>query len=220
MRARGAGGGRVGLCVVFLIHVFAMGLFFDGPTALVLRVLYRLRTLSEQAPFDAATFSFAFFLLGCVARKGGVGVGVDKGGEQDGDEALEQVALVLDVIKFHRSECTSILLLCARSRVAPLTHHLVSDVAFPRKMTLEHVLHVVRTQPRLSKDASSLLIDLGEAIQASATREEVAVLIEGTLLQETHVRNSCLQALQVRLRVSSRSPFLTIGLADDRETVV
>ena len=167
----------------------------------MLRVLYRLRTLSEQAPFDAATFSFAFFLLGCVARKGGVGVGIDKGGEQDGDEALEQVALVLDVIKFHRSECTS----CARSRVAPLTRHLVSDVAFPRKTTLEHVLHVVRTQPRLSKDASSLLIDLGEAIQASATREEVAVLIEGTLLQETHVRNSCLQALQVRRPVSSRS---------------
>ena len=79
---------------------------FDGSTALVLRVLYRLRTLSEQAPFDAATFSFSFFLLGCVARKGGVGV--DQGGEQDGDEALEQVALVLDVIKFHGSECTSL----------------------------------------------------------------------------------------------------------------
>ena len=90
----------------------------------------------------------------------------------------------------------------ARVRVARLTRYLVSDAAFPRKTTLEHVLHVVRTQPRLSKDASSLLIDLGEAIQASATREEVAVLIEGTLLQETHVRNSCLQALQVRRRGS------------------
>jgi hypothetical protein len=84
-----------------------VGSVFDGPTALVLRVLYRLRTLSEQAPFDAATFSLAFFLLGCVARKGGVGIDEDKGGEQDGDEALEQVALVLDVIKFHRSDCTS-----------------------------------------------------------------------------------------------------------------
>lgn len=166
----------------------------DGRVALVLRVLYRLRTLSEQAPFDAATFSFAFFLLGCVARKGGVGV--NKGGEQDGDEALEQVALVLDVIKFHRSDCTSVSARSSRS----LTPHIVSDAAFPRKIALEHVLHVVRTQPRLSKDASSLLIDLGEAIQANATRDEVGVLIAGTLLQETHVRNSCLQALQVRRR--------------------
>ena len=82
-------------------------------TALVLRVLYRLRTLSEQAPFDAATFSFAFLLLARVVRQGGVGVG--KEGEQEQDEALEQVALVLDVIKFHRGECTS------RLSLAPYT---------------------------------------------------------------------------------------------------
>lgn len=80
---------------------------------------------------------------------------------------------------------------------SPTGTHSVSDASFPRKTTLEHVLHVVRTQPRLSKEASSLLIDLGEAIHANATRDEVGVLIDGTLLQETRVRNSCLQALQV-----------------------
>ena len=102
MCLRGAGSVRVDLYVVFIIRD---GFLLNGTAALVLRVLYRLRTLSEQAPFDAATFSFSFFLLGCVARKGRVGI--DTGGEQDGDEALEQVSLVLDVIKFHRSECTS-----------------------------------------------------------------------------------------------------------------
>lgn len=71
------------------------------------------------------------------------------------------------------------------------------------------MLHVVRMQPRLSKDASSLLIDLGEAIQASASRDEVGVLIGGTLLQETHVRNSCLQALQVRCVDVLSDVFLT-----------
>ena len=125
-------------------------------------MLYRLRTLSEQAPFDAATFSFSFFLLGC----GKGGVGVDRGGEQGGGKVLEQVALVLDVIKFHGprfgSECASFV---------PVSHPvhsltpLVSDSAFPHKTTtLEHLLHVVRTQPRLCNDASSLHIDLGEAI--------------------------------------------------------
>ncbi|KAF9234000.1 armadillo-type protein [Melanogaster broomeanus] len=137
--------------------------------SLVLRVLYRLRTLSEQAPFDAATFSYAFFLLGCVLRKGGIDV-------SDDEEVLEQIALVLDVIKFHASE--------------------FSDVKFPRKAAMEHVLHVIRHQPRLSKEASIVLIDLGEAVRNSASRDEVGVLINGTLLQETHVRNSCLQALQ------------------------
>ncbi|KAI9573326.1 hypothetical protein HD554DRAFT_1172281 [Boletus coccyginus] len=76
-------------------------------------------------------------------------MGADQGGEQDGDEALEQVALVLDVIKFHRSE--------------------FFDPAFPRKTTFEHVLHVVRTQPQSSKDASSLLGDPGKC-DAGSTR--------------------------------------------------
>lgn len=68
------------------------------PIALVIRVLHRLRSLSEQAPFDAATFSYAFPLLGQVLLLGGVS-------PADEDEALEQVALALGVIRFHCGEC-------------------------------------------------------------------------------------------------------------------
>lgn len=66
--------------------------------ALVLRVLYRLRTLSEQAPFDAASFAFVFPLLGRILHEGGIDV-------PDEEERLEQVTLVLDILKFHCSEC-------------------------------------------------------------------------------------------------------------------
>jgi hypothetical protein len=76
----------------------------DSCPALVVRVLYRLRSLSEQAPFDAATFSYASPLLAQVLLKGGVDVG-----EDGGDDALEQITLVLDIIRFHCSECTSLL---------------------------------------------------------------------------------------------------------------
>ena len=81
-----------------LSHAF---LFLRADGA-VLRVLHGLQTIPEQAPFDATTF--AFCLLGRVPWKGGR---IDKGGEQDGDE---QVVFVLDVIKFHRSEWTSVCL--------------------------------------------------------------------------------------------------------------
>lgn len=64
----------------------------------MLRVLYRLRSLSEQTPLDPATFSYAFPLLLQVIEKGRIGAGED-------DEPLEQVALSLDVIKFHCGEC-------------------------------------------------------------------------------------------------------------------
>lgn len=73
----------------------------------------------------------------------------------------------------------------------------VSDVAFPRKQTLEILIHIIRFQPKLSKEASSTLVELGEAIHGSALKEEIDVLVCGTLLQEVYVRNSCLQALQV-----------------------
>ena len=66
---------------------------------LIVRVLYRLRSLAEQTPFDAATFSYMFPLLAQVLMQGGVG-------SEEEDEVLEQVALVLDIIKFHCGECT------------------------------------------------------------------------------------------------------------------
>jgi len=66
---------------------------------LVIRVLYRLRFLSEQSPFDPATFSYAFPLLHHILSIGGVP------GENEEDDPLEQVALILDIIKFHSGEC-------------------------------------------------------------------------------------------------------------------
>lgn len=68
----------------------------------MLRVLYRLRSLSEQTPLDSATFSYAFPLLKQVIQKGGIG-----SGEED-DDPLEQVALSLDIIKFHCGECEAV----------------------------------------------------------------------------------------------------------------
>jgi hypothetical protein len=65
---------------------------------LVTRVLYRLRFLSELAPFDAATFSYTYPLLGQILLTGGIP------GEED-DDPLEQVALVLEILSFHGGEC-------------------------------------------------------------------------------------------------------------------
>ncbi|RXW23690.1 hypothetical protein EST38_g2167 [Candolleomyces aberdarensis] len=136
---------------------------------LVLRVLYRLRFLSEQTPLDAATFSYAFPLLQNVLASGGVQ-------PTDEDEALEQVSLALSIIKFHSGE--------------------FHDVALPRLETLKVLVQVVRTQLRLNKEASSAIIELGEAIQVGVTRQEVNVLLKATLSQETHARNAFLQTLQ------------------------
>ena len=63
---------------------------------------------------------------------------------------------------------------------------------------MESLIHVIRQQPRLAKDASFALVDIGQAIHTNATLEENSVLLRGSLMQEVYVRTSCLQALQVR----------------------
>lgn len=155
----------------------------------MLRVLYRLRSLSEQTPLDPATFSYAFPLLQQVIQKGGIESGQD-------DEPLEQVTLSLDIIKFHCGECASSFSSCSFSFVSP-TLVQVADPAFPRPQVIRGLLHAMRTQPKLSKESSSTLIDLGQAISGNATSEETTLLIDSTLVQEAYARNASLQALQV-----------------------
>jgi hypothetical protein len=78
-----------------------------------------------------------------------------------------------------------------------LSPGLVSDPAYPRKQIIEDLLLVVRRQPNLRKEASSILVNVGEAICATSTRSEIDTLLRGTLLQEVYARSFCLQTLQV-----------------------
>lgn len=66
---------------------------------LILRVLYRLRSLAEQTPYDSATYCYTSPLINSIISSGGKNaVGTD--------EALEQLTLALDFIRFHCSQCT------------------------------------------------------------------------------------------------------------------
>lgn len=89
----------------------------------------------------------------------------------------------------------------------------VADTAFPRLLVLEGLLHALRYQLKLTKEASSTLIDVGQAIFPNVTSEETTMLLQSTLYQEAHVRNASLQALQVRfldaLRTSTTLKHLT-----------
>jgi hypothetical protein len=91
--------------------------------------------------------------------------------------------------------------------------HAVASSGFPRLQTIEDLVHIIRSQPNLGKEASSALIGLSGAISASAIAGEIAALFRGTLSQESYVRNSCLQAIQVQ-------SFLFIGSAADFTTAI
>ncbi len=85
----------------------------------------------------------------------------------------------------------------ARRPLFPQPLHQGADTTFPRPQILHGLLHAIRTQPKLSKEGSSALIDLGQAISPNATSEEITLLLDSTLVQEAYARNASLQALQV-----------------------
>jgi hypothetical protein len=106
---------------------------------------------------------------------------------------VEQVALTVEIIKFHSGECECLNKFFTLSSL----YSSVSDVAYPRVQILDNLIHVLRHQPNLRKETSSALVGLGEALSANANSTEVDALLRGTLCQEPYARNSCLQAIQV-----------------------
>lgn len=174
---------------------------------LVSRILYRLRTLAEQLPLDASTFALLAPLLNVIIFKGGLAV--DEDNEED---ALEQLTLTLDFIKFHAAEC--------KYFVFPDSYQpdcgLVSDPVYPRIDVLEGLVHIIARQPKLSREAVAVLVEVGEALHESSTREEQDTLLRHTKAQEVYVRNAVLQALQpFDLTDIEWSPELFIACHDD-----
>lgn len=77
-------------------------------------------------PFDAATFSYAYPLLGQVLLQGGISA--------EEEDALEQVALALAIIRFHSGECLFLSLTIFVHLT--LLNQTVANAAFPWMQTI------------------------------------------------------------------------------------
>ncbi|KAK4055085.1 translational activator of GCN4 [Microbotryomycetes sp. JL201] len=139
--------------------------------ALVTRMLFRLRFLAEQEPFDAGTYAYAAPLVSKVLRNGGVGLE-----KSDSEGAMEQLTLALDFVAFHARHC--------------------SDIAFPRLTIIQDLLATLVGYPALSRTATSALADVCESIKLNSTLEELEAVLDGAMTEETAVRFACVQAIQ------------------------
>ena len=151
-------------------------------------MLYRIRSLSEQNPFEADTFSLFWPLLSQIVHKGGISPASE-------DDAVEQLVLVLEIIRSHASQRMFKCLLFVRQ---PFNRTLVADLGFPRQSICQALVTLVAQHPKVSRDAVAVLLEVGDAIHTSASENEQNLLVESTLGQEVFVRNACLQAMQVR----------------------
>lgn len=82
---------------------------------LVTRVLYRLRFMSEQRPFDSVSLNYIFPLISIVLRKNGVE-------SPNADETDEQVILALEFLSFHTDACKSMAKMRMLVFFGPLTN--------------------------------------------------------------------------------------------------
>ncbi|KAG9005891.1 translational activator of GCN4 [Tulasnella sp. JGI-2019a] len=158
---------------------------------LVVRVLYRLRFLSEQAIFDAATYSYLSPLLTFVIRNGGVGT-------KEPEQILEQAALALGITGFHCGAC--------------------STPGYPRQDIARSLITAAGRYSQISKEASSSLATLAQAIHNGTTPSDIECFIHATLAQEAYVRTACLQAMQpFDITDLDWSPELWLACHDDDE---
>lgn len=64
------------------------------------RVLYRLRFMGEQRPFDTVTVAYVLPLIFLVLQNGGIA-------RSTSEDADEQIVLALEFLSFHTEACKS-----------------------------------------------------------------------------------------------------------------
>ncbi|KAF2457556.1 translational activator [Lineolata rhizophorae] len=139
---------------------------------LVTRILYRLRFMAEQRPFDNLTVTYVLPFLFLVLEKGGIGKSV-------GDEADEQILLSMEYLTFHTDSFASRRL--------------------PRAGVLSTLISSMRKYNQHYKILKDCLIDSCRSIAPEATDDELAILVGGCIVPEVSVRTAVLQSIDAEI---------------------
>ena len=158
---------------------------------LVTRVLYRLRFMGEQRPFDAVTLAYALPLIFLVLSKGGVA--------REGEEADEQIVLAGEFLSFHMEP--------------------FADSRLPRERLLSTLIGSLQAYSQHFRLFRDCLNDLCRNIAPSLSDNEAAIIVKATIVPEATVRTAALQAISQELDLESHDFYNEIWLAchDDLE---
>ena len=159
---------------------------------LVTRLLYRLRSTSEQRAFDSISLIYLLPLVFAVLRQSGIG-------KAEADEADEQVTLALEILSYHTD--------------------IFADKQLPRD---EIIALLVESMQRFShhyKLIKDCLSNLCRAIGDNASEKEILVLLKGAIVPQTSVRTAVLQATREHIDLTDFdfSEEIWIACHDDFE---
>ena len=159
---------------------------------LVTRMLYRLRSASEQHPLDSVSLIYLLPLVFTVLRQGGIG-------KADADEADEQVTLALEFISYHTDA--------------------FSDKHLPRDEVLALLVEAMQRFSQHYKLLKDCLSDVCRAISNNANEQEVLIVLKGVIVPQISVRTAVLQAIREHIDLTDFDYSEEIWLAchDDYE---
>jgi hypothetical protein len=163
---------------------------------LKLRVLYRLRFLSEQLPLDLISFQYCLPLILEILH-------VHKRNEEVATQDEEQITLALEFINFEAS--------------------LAANVMLPRVDLIQKLLDILSYVPGVFKLAKEAFLQVADAISVNESKEESAALVHGLLNPAANVRNVVLQALESFDLDETETPeilFLAIHDSDERNAEI
>jgi len=158
----------------------------------VTRLLYRLRSVSEQRPLDSLSLIYILPLLFTALRQNGVG-------QSEADEADEQVTLVLETLSYH---CDAF-----------------ADKTLPRDELLGLLIGSMQRFSQHYKLIKDCLLDTSRAIGETASGQEVATLLKGAIVPKSSVRTAALQAVREHIDLTDTDFSEEIWLAchDDHD---
>lgn len=159
---------------------------------LVTRLLYRLRFLGEQRPFDTVTLSYIFSFIFLVLESGGID-------RKEAEEADEQIVLAAEVVSFHTDAC--------------------SDVVLPREKLLSVLIDSMQTYTQHFRTFKDCFTDLCRSVAPNMSTSETDTAVRGTIVPDPSVRNAALQAISAELDLADRQFYEEIWLARHDDVV-
>lgn len=153
---------------------------------LVTRLLYRLRSLGEQRPFDSVTLSYVLALIFLVLDHGGI----DQSAREDADE---QIVLAVEFLSFHTETC--------------------SDTRLPRQRLLSTLITSMEHFPQHFREMKDCFIDLCRCLAPSLKEVETDTIVKGVIVSDPSVRGAVLQAISEQLELTDRDFYEEIWLA-------
>ena len=159
---------------------------------LVTRVLYRLRFLGEQRPFDTVTTSYILALIFLVLDSGGI----DRSEAEDADE---QIMLAIEFLSFHTETC--------------------SDTRLPREKLLGTCITAMQRYTQHFRSLRDCFVELCRCVGPNIVEAETDTIVRGAIVSDSSIRGAVLQAISAELELADRTFYEEIWLAchDDVE---